>query len=95
MWAFGIHKIKEFVISTLPAHKNNEVDETSFGLIKGLAECSGCEASMKLVQSLFRSHFVHSFVNGVGNDLCWLGKGKIAHSSCSLFVKQAVPTIMD
>lgn len=88
IFEFGATYARDWFFNHLPVH-------SAKSQLEGYAWCGGCQGAVKIVQSLFRDAFAQHFVENVGSDICWLGGNLIDHDSCSLFVVQAAPAVMD
>ena len=83
--------IERFIEAKMPPSE----DLSENNQMGAVASCAGCQGGMKLVQKLLRDEWVQVAVERLFDDLCWLATSAIDHTTCSLYVLQAAPTIMN
>lgn len=59
-----------------------------------IATCAACEGGVKLAQSLVESSFLLTIGMRIANDVCYLGKAYINHSTCYDYANEAMGPIL-
>ena len=64
-------------------------------LLSSALNCEVCLFGMKGVQWFLRSRLFETTVLSIGYDICWLGRKHMMYGSCTGYLENSVPAIID